>query len=71
VTKQTSNSSFAQLKQIHAGALNVGYADEGPAAIHLHGSGLAKVKFYQSLQINRLKVFLCTLHIKRHIICVF
>jgi pimeloyl-ACP methyl ester carboxylesterase len=39
--KQTTNSSFSQLKQINAGLLNVGYADEGPAdgpvVLLLHG----------------------------------
>ena len=37
----TANSSFASLKQIDAGALNVGYAETGPAAgtavVLLHG----------------------------------
>jgi pimeloyl-ACP methyl ester carboxylesterase len=39
--KQTTNASFSQIKQINAGILNVGYADEGPAdgtvVLLLHG----------------------------------
>src|SRR5689334_19781923 len=39
--KQATNPSFNQLKQINAGLLNVGYADEGPAdgpvVLLLHG----------------------------------
>ena len=39
--KQPANPSFVQIKQIDAGVLNVGYADEGPAngpvVILLHG----------------------------------
>jgi pimeloyl-ACP methyl ester carboxylesterase len=41
MTKQATNSSFSQLKQIDAGVLNVGYVDDGPAdgpvVILLHG----------------------------------
>ena len=40
-TKQETNSSFGQLKQIDAGVLNVGYVDEGraegPVVMLLHG----------------------------------
>ena len=41
ITKQGTNTSFGPLKQIDAGVLNVGYAEEGPAngsaVILLHG----------------------------------